>query len=69
MRGADLRATERQYGFTPMQTAIFNGHYDLAARLVEKGADVNDGRCTPPSRCAIWRPTATGRTRRTPIST
>ena len=26
-----------------MQTAIFNGHYDLAARLVDKGADVNDG--------------------------
>ena len=41
--GADLRAIEQQYGFTPMQTAIFNGHYDLAARLVDKGADVNDG--------------------------
>jgi ankyrin repeat protein len=41
--GADLRAIEEQYGFTPMQTAIFNGHYDLAARLVDKGADVNDG--------------------------
>ena len=26
-----------------MQTAIFNGHYDLAARLIDKGADVNDG--------------------------
>lgn len=41
--GADLKATEPQYGFTPMQTAIFNGHYDLAARLIEKDADVNDG--------------------------
>ncbi|MEP7307820.1 MAG: ankyrin repeat domain-containing protein [Acidobacteriota bacterium] len=41
--GADLKAAEPQYGFTPMQTAIFNGHYDLAARLVDKGADVNDG--------------------------
>lgn len=41
--GADLRATEEQYGFTPMQTAIFNGHYDLAARLLDKGADANDG--------------------------
>src|SRR6202023_3088159 len=25
------------------QTAIFNGHYDFAALLVERGADVNDG--------------------------
>jgi ankyrin repeat protein len=41
--GADLTATEPQYGFTPMQTAIFNGHYDLAARLIDRGADVNDG--------------------------
>ena len=41
--GADLRGIEEQYGFTPMQTAIFNGHYDLAARLIDKGADVNDG--------------------------
>jgi ankyrin repeat protein len=41
--GADLRGIEGQYGFTPLQTAIFNGHYDLAARLVAKGADVNDG--------------------------
>ena len=41
--GADLKAVEPQYGFTPMQTAIFNGHYDLAARLIDKGADVNDG--------------------------
>jgi uncharacterized protein len=41
--GADLRGIEEQYGFTPLQTAIFNGHYDLAARLIDKGADVNDG--------------------------
>jgi uncharacterized protein len=41
--GADLKGTEPQYGFTPMQTAIFNGHYDLAARFIERGADVNDG--------------------------
>ena len=61
--GADLSTTEPQYGFTPMQTAIFNGHYDLAARLIDRGADVNDGRFTPPSRCATWRPTATARTR------
>src|SRR5437867_872286 len=25
--GADVNAAEPQYGFTPMQTAIFNGHY------------------------------------------
>src|SRR5262245_22125023 len=37
--GADLNATEPQYGFSPMQTAIFNGHYDFAAYLIDKGAD------------------------------
>jgi ankyrin repeat protein len=41
--GAAVNAPESQYGFTPMQTAIFNGHYDFAALLVERGADVNDG--------------------------
>src|SRR5438046_6033286 len=41
--GADMSATEPQYGFTPMQTAIFDGHYDFAAFLIGKGADVNDG--------------------------
>jgi ankyrin repeat protein len=41
--GAELDATDPQYGFTPMQTAIFNGHYDFAALLVDKGADINDG--------------------------
>jgi ankyrin repeat protein len=41
--GAEMRALEPQYGFTPMQTAIFNGHYDFAALLVDKGANVNDG--------------------------
>jgi ankyrin repeat protein len=41
--GADLNATEPQYGFTPTQTAIFNGHYDLASRFIDRGADVNDG--------------------------
>ena len=28
--GADVNASEPQYGFTPLQTAIFNGHYELA---------------------------------------
>jgi ankyrin repeat protein len=41
--GADVNATEPQYGFTAMQTALFNGHYALAKMLIEKGADVNDG--------------------------
>jgi ankyrin repeat protein len=41
--GADVNAAEPQYGFTPLQTAIFNGHYALARLLVEKGAAVDDG--------------------------
>jgi ankyrin repeat protein len=41
--GAEVNASESQHGFTPMQTAIFNGHYDFAALLIERGADVNDG--------------------------
>jgi ankyrin repeat protein len=28
-------------GFTPLLLAVLNGHYDTAAALVEKGADVN----------------------------
>jgi uncharacterized protein len=41
--GATVNQTEPQYGFTAMQTAIFNGHYDFAAFLLDKEADVNDG--------------------------
>jgi ankyrin repeat protein len=41
--GADLTLEEPQYGFTAMQTAIFNGHYGFAKMLIEKGAPVNDG--------------------------
>jgi ankyrin repeat protein len=41
--GVDLNATEPQYGFTALQTAIFNGHYAFAQLLLEKGADPNDG--------------------------
>src|SRR5262245_15726399 len=41
--GADLNATEPQYGFTALQTAIFNGHYAFAQQLLEKGANPNDG--------------------------
>jgi ankyrin repeat protein len=41
--GAHLAAEEPQYGFTAMQTAIFNGHYAFAKMLIERGAPVNDG--------------------------
>jgi ankyrin repeat protein len=41
--GADLDAGEPQYGFTALQTAIFNGHYAFAKLLIDKGANVNDG--------------------------
>jgi ankyrin repeat protein len=41
--GADLNATEPQYGFTALQTAIFNGHYAFAKLLIDKGAGVDDG--------------------------
>jgi ankyrin repeat protein len=41
--GADMNATEPQYGFTALQTAIFNGHYAFAQLLLEKGANPNDG--------------------------
>ena len=41
--GADLALEEPQYGFTALQTAIFNGHYAFAKMLIEKNAPVNDG--------------------------
>jgi ankyrin repeat protein len=41
--GADMNATELQYGFTAMQTAIFNGHYAFAKLLIDRGANVDDG--------------------------
>ena len=41
--GADIDAAESQYGFTALQTAIFNGQYRFAKYLIEKGADVYDG--------------------------
>ena len=41
--GADMAMEEPQYGFTALQTAIFNGHYAFAKLLIEKGAPVNDG--------------------------
>ena len=41
--GADLNLEEPQYGFTALQTAIFNGHYAFAKALIQRGASVNDG--------------------------
>jgi len=41
--GADPNLAEPQYGFTPLQTAIFNGHYALAQLLLQRGASPNDG--------------------------
>ncbi len=41
--GADVNATEPQYGFSALQTAIFNGHYAFAALLIDTGAKVDDG--------------------------
>ena len=41
--GADVNASEPQYGFTALQTAIFNGHYALARLLLDKDANANDG--------------------------
>ena len=41
--GAEINATEPQYGFTAMQTAVFNGHYAFATMLLDRGADPNDG--------------------------
>ena len=41
--GVDMDVAEAQYGFTAMQTALMNGHWDFAAFLIENGADANDG--------------------------
>jgi ankyrin repeat protein len=41
--GADLNAAEPQYGFTALQTAIFNGKYRFTQLLIEKGAKLDDG--------------------------
>ena len=38
--GADVTATETKYGSTPLHTAAFNGHADVAAVLLDAGADV-----------------------------
>jgi ankyrin repeat protein len=40
--GADLKLTNAD-GATPMMLAIINDRFDLAAKLIELGADANDG--------------------------
>lgn len=34
---------DADFRFTPLETAIFNGHLDFAQMLVERGANLNDG--------------------------
>jgi ankyrin repeat protein len=41
--GADVNAPEPQHDFTPMLIAIYNGKYDFASLLMERGAKVDDG--------------------------
>jgi ankyrin repeat protein len=41
--GADVNLAEPSHDFTPLNTAVYNGHYDFAALLIDKGANVNDG--------------------------
>lgn len=41
--GADVNLGEPEFGFTPLLDAIYNDHYDLAALLVEKSADLKTG--------------------------
>jgi ankyrin repeat protein len=41
--GADVNAPEPQHKFTPLLIAIYNGKYDFASLLIERGAYVNDG--------------------------
>jgi ankyrin repeat protein len=41
--GANPDLAEPDYSFTPLLEAVYNDHYDLAATLVEKGANLNGG--------------------------
>ncbi|HXJ44593.1 MAG TPA: ankyrin repeat domain-containing protein [Bryobacteraceae bacterium] len=41
--GADPKIGDTDFGFTPLETAIFNGHLDFAEMLVQKGVNLNDG--------------------------
>jgi ankyrin repeat protein len=41
--GADINASEKDYGFTPLLEAIFNDHYDFAAFLVDRKASLKEG--------------------------
>jgi ankyrin repeat protein len=39
--GADVNLAEPEYGFTPLLEAIYNDHYDFAAMLVERKANLD----------------------------
>lgn len=39
--GADINATNRRNGITPLYAAVLSGHKDVVEFLVAKGADVN----------------------------
>jgi len=41
--GADINKPEPDYGFTPILEAIYNDHYDFAALLVDRKADLKVG--------------------------
>ena len=43
--GADLNTSEPQYGFTALQTAIFNGHYALAKHCWTRAPTPTTARC------------------------
>ena len=50
--GADLNSQDPDL-VPPVVTAIVNGHYDVAAYPIEKGADVESGRIAG-ARAALW---------------
>jgi len=41
--GADINAADPDFGFTPLLEAIFNDHYDFAAFLVDRKANMDVG--------------------------
>jgi ankyrin repeat protein len=41
--GADMNLADPEFNVTPLLSAIYNDHYDVAAYLVEKGASIKEG--------------------------